>query len=168
MCRRPDSLGVWSVCKGGMGNVRATTVAVALSRLVPALIVTCVACRCVSSRCVVGGVSLRRRGEAARRRDSNERRRQAHRSRRQHCKGSSTVASCCCCCCFGCFVDGTPRWQGVELHDGTVIHANVVISNADPFRMRQMVGEQNLPVRVVSLFEFGTSCFSKVTISCSF
>jgi phytoene dehydrogenase-like protein len=35
--------------------------------------------------------------------------------------------------------------QGVVLHDGTELRANVVIANADPYRMQTLVGRQNLP-----------------------
>jgi phytoene dehydrogenase-like protein len=34
---------------------------------------------------------------------------------------------------------------GVVLEDGSEIHARAVLVNADPFRMQQLVGEQNLP-----------------------
>lgn len=35
--------------------------------------------------------------------------------------------------------------QGVRLKDGTEIKAELVICNADPFRMQQLIGTQNLP-----------------------
>ncbi|WP_394837731.1 NAD(P)/FAD-dependent oxidoreductase [Pendulispora rubella] len=35
--------------------------------------------------------------------------------------------------------------KGVVLHDGTEIRAEVVVCNADPFRMRQLVGREALP-----------------------
>ena len=41
-------------------------------------------------------------------------------------------------------VDGKTT-RGVVLKDGTEIHAKVVVSNADPFRMRGLVGKDNLP-----------------------
>ncbi|WP_394848239.1 NAD(P)/FAD-dependent oxidoreductase [Pendulispora brunnea] len=35
--------------------------------------------------------------------------------------------------------------KGVVLHDGTEVRAGVVVCNADPFRMRQLVGREALP-----------------------
>jgi phytoene dehydrogenase-like protein len=37
--------------------------------------------------------------------------------------------------------------RGVVLHDGSEVHARVVVSNADPFRMRTFVGAGNLPTQ---------------------
>jgi phytoene dehydrogenase-like protein len=37
------------------------------------------------------------------------------------------------------------RVEGVALKDGRELRARVVVSNADPFRMRRMVGAENLP-----------------------
>ena len=36
--------------------------------------------------------------------------------------------------------------KGVLLKDGTELHASVVVCNADPFRMRDLIGEEKLPL----------------------
>jgi len=36
--------------------------------------------------------------------------------------------------------------KGAILNDGTEVRAKIVVCNADPFRMRELIGRDNLPV----------------------